>query len=373
MTMPALTSAERDRLWLGPIIDVDVHAVVPSIDVLLPYLDGVWVERFKEVGTFTAASLRHRADSALAAHVRREWLPSDGRPAASDVDLVREHLLDPMRTSYAIVNCVYPLDGGHPDLAAALARAINDWLVAEWLDVDDRLRASVVVPSRSDPAAMAAEIDRVGSHPGFVQALLPVRSGKGYGQRVFWPVFEALVRNGLVAGIHRGGTNDGLPPTCSGWPSYYIEEYVGEVQLFETQLISLVAEGVFNKFSDLRVSMLEIGFTWVPMWMWDMDRNWRGLRREIPWLTRPPFEEVREHVRFSVAPIDADSVDELSRVIRWLGSDELLMFATDYPHYHDDNLSVLLDALPEESRAKLMAENARKWYRLGGTGAVGAA
>ena len=78
-------------------------------------------------------------------------------------------------------------------------------------------------------------------------------------------------------------------------------------------------------------------------------------------------------MRFSVAPIDADSVDELSRVIRWLGSDELLMFATDYPHYHDDNLSVLLDALPEESRAKLMAENARKWYRLGGTGAVGAA
>jgi predicted TIM-barrel fold metal-dependent hydrolase len=197
-----------------------------------------------------------------------------------------------------------------------------------------------------------------------VQALLPARSGKLYGKRVYWPVFEAIARNDLVAGIHFGGNNDGLPPTPSGWPSWYVEEYVSEVQVFETQLTNMLAEGLFQKFPSLRVTMLEIGFTWVPMWMWDLDRNWKSIRREIPWLKVTPFNVVREHVRFSVAPLDADSPEQLARVIGWLRSEDLLMFATDYPHLHDDDLSVLLEAMPETMRAKTMAENAREWYRL---------
>jgi predicted TIM-barrel fold metal-dependent hydrolase len=365
VTATAPAAGVRSNLWSGAVIDADVHAVVPSVEALFPYLDLVWVERFKERDSFAARPTANQVyPPNLQSTARPEWRPGDGAPAASSAALLKQHILDPLRVDHAIVNCVFPVDGGHPDLSVALARAINDWLIAEWLNVDDRLRASIVVPTRNDPAAMVAEIDRVGSHPGFVQVLLPVRSGKPYGKRLFWPVFEAIERNGLVAGIHWGGTNDGLPATPSGWPSYYIEEYVGEIQVFESQLISLIAEGLFQKFPSLRVSMLEIGFTWVPMWLWDMDRNWRGIRPEVPWMTKRPFEQVREHVRFSTAPVDADSVDELARVIRWLGSDSLLMFATDYPHMHDDDLAVLLAAVPEESRAKLMAENARDWYGL---------
>jgi hypothetical protein len=107
------------------------------------------------------------------------------------------------------------------------------------------------------------------------------------------------------------------------------------------------------------------------MWMWDIDRNWKGMRREVPWLTRPPFEDVREQVRFSVSPLDVDSAAELKPVIEWLGSDEMLLYATDYPHAHDDDLSVLLEAMPEEARPRVMSENAREWYRLGEGGGKG--
>ena len=47
------------------------------------------------------------------------------------------------------------------DLSAALCRAINNWLVAEWLDRDPRLRASIVVPVHS-PDLAAEEIERRG-------------------------------------------------------------------------------------------------------------------------------------------------------------------------------------------------------------------
>jgi len=353
----------RGHVWSGAVVDADVHAVVPSIQSLYPYLDDVWIQHVEE-REWRGPTNVLTYPPALLLSAREEWRPAAGNLPASDVSMLQRDLLDPWNVERAIVNCVYSIDGGPPDLSTALASAANDWLIAEWLEVDDRLRASIVLPTRDDPAAMAAEIDRVGGHSGFVQALLPARSGKMYGKRLFWPVFEAIERNDLVAGIHWGGSNDGLPPTPQGWPSWFVEEYVAEIQVFEVQLLSMIAEGVFQKFPSLRVSLLEIGFTWVPMWMWDLDRNWKGIRREVPWLNRPPFEIVRDHVRFTTAPLDAADAAELAPVIEWLGSEKLLMFATDYPHAHGDDLSVLLDATPEAMRPKVMAENAREWYGL---------
>jgi predicted TIM-barrel fold metal-dependent hydrolase len=357
-----LGARPRAEVWDGPVIDVDVHAVVPSLEALTPYLSDVMHTHIKERGWMGPIDT-YTYPPGLSSSVRAEWQPSDGRKAATDVELLREHVLDPWDVDRAIVNCYYPLDAGHPDVAASLASAINDWLVAEWLDRDERLRASIVLPGR-DPVAMAREVDRVGGHPGFVQALCPVRSGRMYGQRPFRPLCEALVRHDLVMGIHYGGLNDGLPPTPNGWPSWYSEEYAAEMQNFESQIMGLIAGGVFAELPDLRVSILEGGFLWLPSWGWRLDKEWKGMRREIPWVDRSPLTEIREHMRFSTAPIDAGPPAEVARTIGFIKSEDLLMFASDYPHDHDDDLAMLLDTVPETQRPKLMAESAREWYRL---------
>lgn len=358
----ALSAGRRAEVWDGAVIDVDVHAVVPSVEALFPYLGDLWVAHVRERG-WAGPPNTYTYPPGLEASVRPEWRPGDGRVAASDVRLLQEHVLDPWQVDHAILNCYYPVDLGHPDVSAALASAVNDWLITEWLDVDDRLRASIMMPVR-DPGLMVKEIERVGAHPGFVQVLMPVRSGRMYGQRFYHPVYEAMCRHDLVMGLHWGGLNDGLPPTPSGWPSWYAEEYAAEIQTYEAQINSLVSGGVFAAFPDLRVSILEAGFLWLPQWGWRLDKEWKGLRREIPWVDRTPFSIIRDHMRFSVAPTDAGPLDELRRVIRWLGSDDILMFATDYPHMHDDDMGGLLQAVPETMRPKLMAESARAWYRL---------
>jgi predicted TIM-barrel fold metal-dependent hydrolase len=207
----------------------------------------------------------------------------------------------------------------------------------------------------------AREIERVGDHPGFVQVLLPVRSEAPYGNRRYLPIFEAAANKNLVVSLQFGGS-PGNPPTGLGWPSYYIEEYVGMAQVFQTQVLSLIVEGVFDRLSNLRVALIEGGWTWLPSLMWRIDKDWKGLRREVPWNTMPPSAYIRQRMRLSLQPIDAPPDEKhLLQIIDQLGSDELLMYSSDYPHWHEDGLPA---ELPEPLRAKILRDNARAFYQL---------
>jgi uncharacterized protein len=349
--------------WTGPVIDADVHVNVPSIEVLQGHLEPQWVELVRETGFRAPPSPPTLYPPGLRTTARPDWVPTDGRMPASDVELLQQHVLDAFGVEFAIANCWWGVESvRHPEFGPGLARAINDWVIAEFLERDPRLRASITVPG-NNPAAAAAEVDRVGEHPGFVQVLLPVRSSRLYGNRTWHPLFDAIGRHGLVAGVHYGGQPDG-PPTPAGWPSWFVEEHAGIIQAFFAQLTSMVAEGLFERYPTLRVSFLEGGFTWLPSLMWRLDKEWKGLRRDIPWVRQPPSATIRERVRLSVKPIDAGPPEEFAKVLGWLGSDDMLMFATDYPHGHEDDLAPLLGALSPSAQAKLMSENARAHYGL---------
>ncbi|MGE4428034.1 MAG: amidohydrolase family protein [Solirubrobacteraceae bacterium] len=345
------------------LVDVDVHAVVPSIDALLPYLAVHWREyattsqfRGPTDGTYPANAVTSR-DASLE--------PVDGAAPGTSVDALRAHVLDPWSTSIAIVNCVYGIDGvRNPDVAVSLATAVNDWIAERWLDEEPRLRASIVVPSQL-PVDAAAEIDRRATDPRFVQVLLPVRSAVPYGNRNHLPIFEAAVRHDLPVALHFGGS-PGLPPTASGWPTSYVEDYVDMASAFQSQLTSLVAEGVFDRFPTLRVVLLESGFGWFPGFAWRFDKGWRGLRREVPWTKRLPSEYLREHVRVGVQPIDGpEDAERMRELVRQIGGPEMLLFSTDYPHLHfHDREHALPAGLDDAALASVMAANARTLYRL---------
>jgi len=174
------------------------------------------------------------------------------------------------------------------------------------------------------------------------------------------------VEHDLVVSLQYGGFS-GNAPTPVGWPTYAIEEYVGMATVAQSQLMSIVAEGVFDRFPTLRLAVLDSGFTWLPAFMWRFDKDWKGIRREVPWVRRPPSEYVREHVRFTTAPLDAppDPDAGLAFVLDEGWAEELLLFASDYPHWHSEPRErALLDALPDGARARVMGANASDFYRL---------
>ena len=343
------------------IIDSDIHNVVPSVKALHPFLSDHWLEMVSQSDFRGPLDDYYPAGAATSARPGSE--PPSGGPPGSDLNLIREQVLDPLGVEYGILNCAYAAEALHnPYGVAALVSAVNDWQIAEWLEPEPRLRASIVVPSQQ-PELAAQEIRRVGDQQGFVQVFLPARSAIPYGNRLNFPIYEAAVEYDLAIGIHFGGA-PGNPPTPSGWPSYYIETYAGMASVFQTQVISLIVEGVFEQFPTLRVALIESGFTWLPSLMWRLDKEWKGLRREIPWVKRLPSDYMRDHIRLTLEPLDAppDS-DHLQQILEQIESEDMLMFSTDYPHWHfDAPTESFLDGLPMEQKQKIMAENARTFY-----------
>jgi predicted TIM-barrel fold metal-dependent hydrolase len=137
-------------------------------------------------------------------------------------------------------------------------------------------------------------------------------------------------------------------------------------QVFASQLTSLITEGVFDAWPSARVTLIEGGFTWLPPHMWRFDKEWRNLRRLVPWVKRAPSAYIREHVRLTVQPLDAPGdVRQLLDVVEQLGSDDMLMYASHYPRVHAaDPETTLLRHLPADVARRIRFDNARALYRL---------
>ncbi len=349
------------------LIDADLHNDLPSIQSLYPYLSDYWVEFIENTGFSGPADSYYPNPGVSEVSKVPTTFSSTGAYVTADLERLRVDALDSTRpVQHCILNCTYPVDTlHHPDQAVALSSAVNDWQISEWLDKDQRLRASIVVPSKL-PALAAAEIDRVGGHPGFVQVLLPARSAHPYGNRLFHPIWEAAARHDLVVGIHFGGA-PGNPPTPVGWPSYYLEEYVDMAGVFASQVTSMISEGVFDLYPSLRIALIESGVTWLAPHLWRVDRDWQALRRVVPWVKQPPSIYVQRHFRITTQPFDCASDPELmSGAIAQLGAAaELLMFASDYPHPHgQDDPYRILSQVTGSAAQKIANGNAREWYRL---------
>lgn len=342
-------------------IDCDIHPAVPSTRTLLPFLDDYWREhvlrRGIEADNLELSSFPPNTEL----NGRPDWR-SPGVLPGSVLDLLRRHVLEPFQPRFAICNVLHGAQAMmSEDLSAALCRAINNWLVAEWLDRDPRLRASIVVPPHSAELAVE-EIERLAPDRRFVQVLMLEMTELPLGRRQHWPIYAAAERHGLPIGIH-AGSSFRHPPSALGWPSYYLEDYVSLAPGFAGVLSSLVTEGVFVKHPKLKVVLIESGVTWLPAYLWRIDKTWRGVRAETPWVDRPPSEIIREHVRLTIQPFDAPpQPDQVQTLIEQIGSDEMLLFSTDYPHWHFDGSEAVPEGLPAGLIRKILIDNPMATY-----------
>ncbi len=345
------------------IIDTDIHPA-PDWERVADFLPEPWRTRYLSgnrgpgyLGYWNPIGVR-RADAVL----------PDGSDIASSPHTLASHFLDAYHIEFGLLNvdhlsiCLSP----EPDYSAAVASAINDVILQDWLPVDPRLRASLIV-SPTDPQLAAREIHRLGDHPDVVQVLMPSGARMPYGQRYYHPIYEAASRHDLPVAIHPGteGTGVSYPPTPAGYPSSYFEFHTGLVASYIGHLISLVTEGVFVKFPTLRWVLIEGGVSWLPPLLWRFDKNYKALRQTTPWLTRLPSEIVHDHVLLTTQPLEEpEDPGHLRQVLGMFDADRMLMFSSDYPHWDGDTPDFSGRALPDGLRPHVMSETARALYRL---------
>lgn len=341
-------------------IDCDVHPPTPRREDLLPYLDEYWKEivTTRDVDVLELMAYPERT---------RPYMRPDWKGTGDPLERMQKNLLDPLGLDCAILNVV---SGAHalfdPYLSAAICRATNDWLADKWLDRDSRLRASMLVPFQNVEAAVE-EIERRAADKRFVQILTLAMTELPLGRRVYWPIYEAAEKHGLPIGIH-AGSNFRHAPSHSGFHSFLIEDHVAQPQGFATQVASLISEGVFAKYPNLKTVLIESGVTWMPALMWRMSKDWRGARIEVPWVKEAPADVIRRHVRMTSQPFDGpDSAEDVGKALDHLLSDDMVLFSSDYPHWHFEGLDVLPEGLPPARMNKILRDNVLATYpRLGG-------
>src|SRR5262245_8185794 len=134
-------------------VDCDVQIADPDHKALLPYLDDYWRDTLVQRGLPTFDSAAYPRNAPIS--VREDWRLPASVSTAERLAGMQMHLLDRHDISIAICNCLYGVQILHSeDMAVAFTRALNDWVAAEWLDRDPRLRASIVVPMQNPQMAV---------------------------------------------------------------------------------------------------------------------------------------------------------------------------------------------------------------------------
>ncbi|TNJ62804.1 amidohydrolase [Paenibacillus hemerocallicola] len=350
------------------IIDCDLH-LAPlrgGYNALKPYLPRFYREQVETWGARVPGQNAMYNNGGINGSMQGRKVPPGDE--AVMLDFLRADLLDKYNIEHGIITGMDYGINTTPDTeyAAAICSACNDYTIEHILDKEPRFKASIMIP-KQDPVKSAREIDRVGSHPGYVQVIVSNGADKPYGHRHYYPIYEACVRHNMPFGIHVSMEGIGInpPPTGAGYVSHYAEYRLARAGIMMTHLASFIYEGVFELFPTLKVVMIEAGTLWIAPAIWRMDEDWKALRHHTPWVKKRPSEYYREHVRVTSQPIEMPhKKDMFLPMLEAIHADECLMFSSDYPHWDFDSPVQAFPKLPDELRERIFYQNAAELYGL---------
>ena len=348
-------------------IDVDLHHHVSDWKSVAPYVpEGLRWRVTRPAGPPLA---RHGYKKVGATSGDVPVPPPDsefGRHPAADPRWVKERYLDRRGVDLAILTGdllglgVQP----NPDLSAAIARGLNDWTLETWVRPYDCFKGSILI-AQQDPEQAAAEIDRLGDDPGMVQALMCSAGETPFGRRFYHPIYAACVRHGLPLALHLGSEGAGISSAATGvgHPTTYYEWYAALPQVYMAHIVSMVSEGVFERFPGLKVVLYEGGFFWVPHLLWRFDKNWKAQLLEVPWVKDPPSRYILDHFSWTSYPLEKPrDPAHLAQICEMVRAERTLLFSSNYPSWEYGDPFAMLEEIPATLRRRVLVENALDLY-----------
>lgn len=260
---------------------------------------------------------------------------AEDRPEALDLMGFASQL---MFTTFCLGN--FDLDrGNEPDLCYATASAHNR-MMTDFCAVDRRLLPTAYIPLEDFALARACaeEAIELGAKGLMVPSWCPQNHGPSHVE--LDPIWALAQEAGLPILFHVGYEDklnpaykeNGLSPVPDfhgGDANFTSVSYMPIPNAMMQTGATLIFDGVFDRFPDLRWGAIELGGAWLPGWMRAMDSAAHAFRKNeerLQKLSATPSEIIRR--QFRCAPYPHEDVG-------WIVANAgpgVVMFSSDYPH-----------------------------------------
>jgi hypothetical protein len=355
--------------YKGPIVDVDIHHRWKNESDIYSFLPHRWRQYAQDSGVSIPVRPPNGTIVTMMENAARlaNSFPPDGTAPGSDYEVLKEQLLDKYGYWRGILTHDLGEYGQHlnTQFGIELCRAANDWNIACWLPLDDRLYSLVAVPA-AVPEAAADEIRRVGDNPKLAGVLLAGNGlGRPLGDLVYDPIYKAAAEMGLEISVHLAVNRPNFNTTAAGGqPTTGIvaaSQFGQEAMHYVT---SLITEGVFERYPNLRVMFKEFGTAWAPSIIWGMDKQYEQLKLESAWVKRWPSEYFHDHIKLSTQPFEEspNARDMMTVMAAVDGMEDILCFSSDYPHLTFDDPTWVARRVPPDWAQRVMYKNACDFY-----------
>ena len=254
-------------------------------------------------------------------------------------------------------------------LGAAICRAYNSWL-SEYCSRDpSRLKGIALVPVYDPPQAVA-ELRRAKQElgmAGFMWRPNPIR-GRTLDHPDYDPIYRAAEELEMPVLVHEG---DGalLPDVGEGRSSDFSRHVVRHPMEQMLACVALCADGVLERFPDLKVGFMESGCCgWAPFLVERMDEHWEHYYFGGAHRTKEPPSVYFNRQCYA----SCETNDEfIGHFMEHFGHDRIVT-ATDYPHpdavdkFPDLTIAefVRRPALSAETKRRILWDNPARLYGI---------
>ena len=294
-------------------------------------------------------------------HAARGW-STDAQLEAMDVEGLDVAVLFPTRGLHTLAE-----PHMEPGLAAALARAYNDWLYDFCAPDPDRLiGAAMISPFNMDDAV--AEVERAVKELGFRAVFMRSNqmTDKPWHDPFYDPLWSALEENDVAIGFHESSSSGARQVGEHFEPNFMLRRVFAQPVEQMMALASFCGGGVLERHPRLRAAFLEANCAWAPWLLWRLDEAYeREADVFVPELAMAPTEYFKRQCWVSVEPDE----EPAKYAIDWVGGDRMV-FSTDYPHgdskYPEAVSSFIELGISDEEKKKILWDNCASLYNLAG-------
>jgi len=230
----------------------------------------------------------------------------------------------------------------------------------------DRLKTMIVVSSRAVDEAVR-EIKQWGTSKWAVAVIPLLAKGVPVDHPDLNPIWQAAQEHDLSV-VHHSLTWN--PPYFPGYEDLWDNIFLGRLASHPWGgmrfMAAFIGAGILERFPTLRMGILECGSGWLPFWGKRMDEQHIYVGGTSPSLKHAPSEYMTSGRFF--CSIEHHEGEDMFNYVRSVLGDDVLMYASDYPHSECqfpnsvDNV-LKWSSLKPDTQKKLLWDNAAKFYK----------